>query len=71
MFKLLRLKNKKVRSVNGDPVQLYVETLIVTDLTIYNDHKRFSGSNDQNIVFQHMKIYFSHLLNGVICSLHL
>jgi hypothetical protein len=30
---------------------------------------RFSNSNDQNAVFQYMKIYFSHVIYGVMFSL--
>lgn len=57
--------NRKKRTLNGEPVQLYVETLIVTDLSVYNDHQRITKSTDQNVVFQHMKLYFSHVINGV------
>lgn len=57
--------NRKKRTLNGEPVQLYVETLIVTDYSVYNDHQRITKSTDQNVVFQHMKLYFSHVINGV------
>ena len=61
----LKKQNKFKRAVNGQPVNLYVETLIVTDLTVFEDHKRFAQSTDTNVVFQHMRIYFAHLINGV------
>jgi hypothetical protein len=69
-YKILKLRKEKTqkrkkRSLNGEPVQLYVETLIVTDVSIYNDHQRITKSTDQNVVFQHMKLYFSHVINGV------
>ena len=53
------------RAVNGQPLSLYVETLLVTDVSIYNDHVVFSGSTTPATVFQSMKIYFAHVMNGV------
>ena len=67
MFKGQRIihSNDSTEQNTTQPVKLDVDTLLVTDLTVYNDHRRFSGSNDQNVVFLHMKIYFLHLMNGV------
>ncbi len=65
------MKNVKIeefiskRSLNNQPVNLYVETLLVTDLTVYNDHSRWTGSTDQSVIFQSMKIYFAFIFNGV------
>jgi hypothetical protein len=47
------------------PTNLFIEMLVVTDESIFNDHKRFANTNDTAQVFMHMKIYYSHLLNGV------
>jgi len=58
-------ETRRKRSLNGQPVQLYVETLPVLDQSLYLAHQGYSGSTDQNIVFQHMKIYFSHVFNQV------
>ena len=54
------------RSLNGKPVQLYVEVLPVLDQSLYLAHQRYSNSTDQSVVFQHMKIYFSHVFNQVL-----
>ena len=53
------------RSNNGVPFDLYVETLVVTDYTIFNDHKVLAGSSDSNQVMTHMRVYFGHLFNGI------
>ena len=55
----------KARSVAGQPLSLYVETLSVTDESIYNKHKILSGSSNQNVIFEHMRIYYAHSFNGV------
>lgn len=46
-------------------MQLTVEVLLVADESVYNDHKRFTGSADQSTVFNSMRAYFSHMMNGV------
>ena len=53
------------KSNNSQPIPLYVEVLLVADLSVFNDHKQFAGTNDTNQVFMHMKIYYAHLMNGV------
>lgn len=40
--------------------------MVVTDLTVFNDHKRLSNTDDIDLIFLHMKIYYLHLLSGVI-----
>ncbi len=39
--------------------------LLVTDKSIYEDHKAYANSTVQNLVFLHMRSYFSHYMNGV------
>ena len=46
-------------------VQACVELLIVADYTIYQDHARLTHSDDHDVIFQSMRIYFAHLVNGV------
>ena len=59
-------KSTKIkRSSNGNPFDLYLEVLIVTDKTIFNDHVRFASTNDTSLVFLHMRTYFAHYINGV------
>lgn len=50
---------------NGQPFDLYVEVLVVTDYTIYEDHQNFAQTTDQNLVFLYMRTYFAHYINGV------
>jgi hypothetical protein len=33
--------------------------LIVADQTVYEDHKKYLNINDQNIIFQYMRMYFA------------
>jgi len=51
--------------VSNKPVDLVVEVLIVTDPSVYEVHKRFCKTNDKSKIFQHMRIYYSHIINGV------
>lgn len=54
------------RLINGGPISLYVEMLVVADQSIYEAHQRILGTNDSNVIFQSMKIYYSHMFNGVL-----
>jgi hypothetical protein len=56
---------KKPHVINSEPHKLYVETLLVTELSFYNHMKKYTGINDQVILFEYMKIYLSHVMNGV------
>ena len=64
-----RAKPKKRASLNNQPINVYVEVLIVADLSIYNDHIKSSRSTVQAEVFKEMRIYYAYLLNGVRNSL--
>ncbi len=59
-------RNKK-RKVTGQSsiTQFNVETLVVTDYSLYLDHQRYANSTNQDLVLVHMRIYFSHVFNGV------
>ncbi|CAF0922549.1 unnamed protein product, partial [Brachionus calyciflorus] len=50
---------------NGEPLYLFVELLVVTDSTVFQYHKNFMGSSDQNLIFSQMRIYYAHLINGI------
>ena len=49
----------------SEPVPLVVELLVVADPSVYEAHRRYCRTRDKAKVFQHMRIYFSHLINGV------
>ena len=51
--------------MNGNPVQTYIEYLVVTDPTIYADHSRFINSATTSLILQHIKIYYAYVVNGV------
>ena len=60
----LRAKRSK-RQALVKPFPLYVELLVATDFTVYSDHARYTGSSDPVVIFNHMRYYFAHLINGV------
>jgi glucose-1-phosphate cytidylyltransferase len=43
----------------------YVELLVVSDYTVFEDQKALTSTNDVNIVYERMTIYFTHLISGV------
>lgn len=58
-------KKKTKKRILDKPVELYVELLLVTDRTIFEDHKRYAQTDDNDITFLHMRTYFTHYINGV------
>ena len=42
-----------------------METLLVTELSFYNRMKEYTGISEQSVLFEYMKIYLSHVINGV------
>ena len=56
---------KQKRSNNGAPFDLYIELLIVTDYTIFQDQTRFSNLTNTNYILLYMRTYFAHYVNGV------
>ena len=63
-FSLYNLRRYK-RTVTSKPINLYVELLLVTDKTIFQDHQVYAQSDNIDLIFSNMKIYFSHFFNGV------
>jgi hypothetical protein len=47
------------------PLVLYVESLVVTDETIYDRFKTLLNSTDNNIIIENMKIYFAFFMYTV------
>ena len=43
----------------------YVEQLVVADVSIYNGQAYSAQTDDTNVVFENMRIYFAHITNGV------
>jgi hypothetical protein len=44
---------------------LVVESLLVADHSAFRKHKNFINTNDDDLVAMFMKIYYSHVINGV------
>lgn len=53
------------KSLNGQPIQMNVEVLVVTDSSALQSHQIYAGTTDQNKIFAHMRLYYAHLFNGV------
>lgn len=47
------------------PIELYVELLMVADHSVFEDHKRFLESNDDELIFANIKSYFAHIVGAV------
>lgn len=60
-----RVEKQKRAAPNGQPFNLFLEVLLVTDHSIYEDHVRFAGTNDTDLVFLYMRTYFAHYFNGI------
>ncbi len=58
-------RHRVKRSNNGLPFDLYIEFLVVTDESVFEQHKIFAGTTDPILVTLYMKAYYAHLLNGV------
>ena len=58
-------KNQKKLKTNGSPLSLYAETLLVVDRSVYDKVAQLTGFSDQDSIFQYMRIYLSHMVNGV------
>jgi hypothetical protein len=59
-----KMRQKK-RSIMGEPINLFVELLVLVDSSIYQNQKEYIQTNDTNLIFQNMQIYYSHFFNGV------
>ena len=57
--------NRKRRSLNGDPLNLYIEYLVVVDSSTYAKYQRLYGQLSDELVMQYLKIHFSQLTNAV------
>lgn len=57
--------NKQAHEFDHKPVELFIEYMIVTDTSLFNDHIRYSQTNNTNLLFLFMKAYFAHYVNGI------
>ncbi|CAF0730331.1 unnamed protein product [Brachionus calyciflorus] len=60
-----KIARRQKRSVNGQPILLNVELLLVTDSSVYTNFQRLIASTNSQIVFSAMRHYYAHLINGV------
>ena len=61
-FDLLRIPTSLIIA---QQVQAYVEYMVVTDGNIYNTQASFLQTSNSDLIFQHMRIYFAQIINGV------
>lgn len=59
------MKRKK-RALNGQPIELNAEVLVVAELTVYESMQYFLGTTNMDQTFASMRLYYAHLMNGVI-----
>ena len=59
------MKIRKKRSLNGQPVQLYVEYAIVSDSTVFEKYTNLLNTSNPNIVIQYLQIYYAQLVNAI------
>lgn len=59
------INKKRQRAFNGQPIVADVETLVVIDPTVYQDHKKLLNSSDDSKIFEHIRVYYAHTMNGV------
>lgn len=59
------IKPRAKRAVNGQPIELNVELLLVTDTSVLDKFQKLAATTDDQKVFALMRHYYSHLINGV------
>lgn len=63
--KVFTFKPRFKRSFNGQPIELNVELLLVTDTTVLQNFQSLAATTDDQRVTVLMRHYYSHLINGV------
>ena len=53
------------KALNGQPNSLYVKTLVVTELSWINKMRNYTQISDNDTLFEYMRIYLTHHMNGV------
>ncbi len=56
---------RKKKSVNGQPIQVYIEYGIISDSSVFNDIKYLLNTTNNILVIQYMQILFSQMVNSV------
>ena len=57
--------SRKRRSLNGQPVSLYVEYLAVVEPGVFTKYQNLYGFTDNQLVFQYLKIHVQQIVNSV------
>ena len=50
---------------NNEPVKFVVECLFVTDCSIFELYKKKLNTDNEELIFNYMRVYHSHLMTGV------
>lgn len=53
------------KAVNGQPVVFTLEALVVVDPSVYNLFKTFLNTNNDDLIFENIRAYYAHVMNGV------
>jgi hypothetical protein len=56
---------RKKRALNGQPLNLFVEYLVVVDNTVFTKYQNLYKLDDTRLVLQYLKIHYSHIVNAV------
>ena len=57
-------KHRK-RGVNDQPVNFYVEYLVVLDYTVYNKYQILFNTLNSNRLIDYLRIQYAHIINAV------
>ncbi len=52
--------------MNGQPLNFYVEYLVVLDSSVYLKYKNIFNQLDDDLILQYLRIHYSHLVHAVI-----
>ena len=58
-------KQERKRAVSGQPITLTVETVVVADYSILLKQRVLLNTTNDDLCFQNMKIYYSHMMAAV------
>jgi hypothetical protein len=64
-FFALSISRRSKRAINGRAVSFFVEYLVVIDSTVYAKFTSLYGSLNADVLFQYIKIFYCHLVNGI------
>ena len=58
-------KSHEKRSINGKPISLYIEYLVVVDRSAFMKYKNLYSQFDDELLIEYLKIHYSQVVNAV------